>query len=77
MHALSLKTLMTCDTFQVTQIKKLAIIVMTETRVTKSVSLKSDLTMNNFSFEFTPTKSPVGGTLLYIATSYHINLVPT
>ena len=43
------------------------IIATTETRITKSVSLTNNLTMNNFSFEFIPTESSTGGTLLYIA----------
>ena len=38
-----------------------------ETRITKNVSLTNNLTMNNFWFEFTPTDSSAGGTLLYIA----------
>ena len=38
-----------------------------ETRITKNVSLTNNLTMNNFWFDFTPTDSSAGGTLLYIA----------
>ena len=41
-------------------------IAITETRTTKNVSLTNNLTMNNFSFEFTPAESSAGGTLLYI-----------
>ena len=47
---------------------------ITETRITENVSLTNNLTKNNFSFEFTPTESPAGGTLLYIANTYQINL---
>ena len=37
--------------------KTFDIIAITETRITKNVSLTNNLTMNNFSFEFTPTES--------------------
>ena len=47
--------------------KNFAVIAMTETRITKNVSLTNNLTMSNFSFELTPTESSAGGTLLYIA----------
>ena len=43
------------------------IIAISETRITKNISITNNLTMNNLSFEFTPTKSSAGGTLLYIA----------
>ena len=42
------------------------VIAITKTRTTKNVSLTNNLTMNNFSFEFTPAESSAGGTLLYI-----------
>ena len=38
-----------------------------ETRITKEVSLLNNLNLNNYSFEFTPTETLAGGTLLYIA----------
>ena len=38
---------------------------LTKTRITKNVSLTNDLTMNNSSFNFTPTESSAGGNLLY------------
>ena len=44
------------------------IIGVTETRITKQVSLLNNLNLNNHSYEFTPTKATEGGTLLYIAT---------
>ena len=43
------------------------IIAISETRITKQVSLSNDLYLNNYSFEFTPTETSAGGTLLYIA----------
>ena len=47
--------------------KNFDLIALSETRITKNISLANNLTMNNFSFEFTPTKSSAGGTLLYVA----------
>ena len=46
--------------------KKIDIIAIRETRITKQGSLLSNLNLNNYSFEFTPTESSAGGTLLYI-----------
>ena len=43
------------------------IIAISETRITKQVSLLNNLNLNNYSFEFTPTETSAGGTLLYIA----------
>ena len=43
------------------------IIAISETRITKQVCLLNNLNLDNYSFEFTPTKNSVGGTLLYIA----------
>ena len=43
------------------------IIAVSETRITKNVSLLNNLNLNNYSFEFTPTETCAGGTLLYIA----------
>ena len=40
---------------------------MSETRITRNVSLLNNLNLNNYSFEFTPTETCAGGTLLYIA----------
>ena len=43
------------------------IIGVTETRITTKVSLLNNSNLNNYSYEFTPTKATAGGTLLYIA----------
>ena len=44
------------------------IIGVNETRITKQVSLLNNLNLiNNYSYEFTPTETAAGGTLLYIA----------
>ena len=42
------------------------IIAVSETRITKQVSLLNNLNLNHYSFEFTPTEASAGGTLLYI-----------
>ena len=47
--------------------KSFDIIAITETRIPKQVSLSNNLNLNNYSFEFTPTETSAGGTLLYIA----------
>ena len=47
--------------------KNFDIIAISQTRNTKQVSLLNNLNLNNYSFEFTPTKTSAGGTLLYIA----------
>ena len=47
--------------------KTFDVIALSETRITKHISLTNNLTMNNFSLEFTPTESSAGGTLLYVA----------
>ena len=43
------------------------IVAVSETRITKQVSLLINLNLNNYSFEFTPTETSAGATLLYIA----------
>ena len=43
------------------------IIAVSETRITKQVSLLNNLNLNHYYFEFTPTETSAGGTLLYIA----------
>ena len=40
---------------------------VTETRITKQVSLLNNLNLNNYFYEFAPTETTAGGTLLYIA----------
>ena len=47
--------------------KNFDIIAVSETRISKHLSLLSDLNLNNYSFEFTPTEISAGGSLLYIA----------
>ena len=39
---------------------------ISETRITKQVSLSNNLNLNNYSFEFTPNETSAGGTFLYI-----------
>ena len=43
------------------------VIALSETRITRNLSLLNNLKLNNYSFEFTPTETCGGGTLLYIA----------
>ena len=40
---------------------------ISETRITKQVSLLNNLNLNNYYFESTATETTAGGTLLYIA----------
>ena len=47
--------------------KNFDIIAISETRITKNVSLLNNLNLNNYSFEFTPAETSTGGTLFYIA----------
>ena len=46
---------------------KFDIIAISETRITRQVSLLNNLNLDNYSFEFIPTETSAGGTLLYIA----------
>ena len=46
---------------------KIILTGVSETRVTKQLSLFNNLNLNNYSYEFTPTETTAGGTLLYIA----------
>ena len=46
---------------------KFDIVAISESRITKQVSLLNNLNLNNCSFEFTPIELSAGGTLLYIA----------
>ena len=46
--------------------KSFDIIAISETRITKQASLLNSLNLYNYSFEFTPLETSVGGTLLYI-----------
>ena len=54
--------------------KNFDIIAITETRITKNVSIANNLNIKNYSTEFTPTESSAGGTLLYIAN--HLSYKP-
>ena len=47
--------------------KSFDIIAISETRITKQVSLSNNLNLNKYSFEFTPTETSAGDILLYIA----------
>ena len=47
--------------------KNFDIIAVSETRITRNVSLLNNLSLNNYSFEFTPTETCVDCTLLSIA----------
>ena len=49
------------------------IIAISETRITKQVSLLNNLNLNNYSFEFTLTETSAGGSLLYIANHLSYN----
>ena len=46
---------------------KFDLIAISETKTTRQVSLLNNLNLNNYSFEFTPSETSAGGTLLYIA----------
>ena len=47
---------------------KFDIIAISETRITKQVSLSNNLNLNNYYFEFTPVETSAGGTLIYSAS---------
>ena len=47
--------------------KSFDIIAISETRISKQLSLLNNLNLDNYYFEFTPTETSAGGTLLYIA----------
>ena len=50
------------------------IVAVSETRISKKTLLTSNINLQNCSFEFTPTESNAGGTLLYIAN--HLSYKP-
>ena len=50
------------------------IIVISETRITKQVSLLNNLNLNNYYFEFTPTETSAGVTLIYFIYLFKIYL---
>ena len=43
------------------------IIAISDTRITKNINKISNIYLNNYAFEFTPTESSAGGTLIYVA----------
>ena len=43
------------------------IIAISETRITKNINKISNINLNNYAFEFTPTESSIGETLIYVA----------
>ena len=44
------------------------IIAISETRITKNINnILPNINLNNYAFEFTPTESSAGGTLIYAA----------
>ena len=43
------------------------ITAISETKITKQVSLLNNLSLNNYSLQFTPTETSAIGTLIYIA----------
>ena len=65
MYFLLIKILMTFKISWI-ELKKNDIIAISETRITRQASLLNNLNLNNCSFEFTPTDTSAGGTLLYI-----------
>ena len=54
--------------------KNFDVIAITKTRIRKDISITSNLSLNNYSLEFTPTESSAGGTLLY--TGNHLSQKP-
>ena len=43
------------------------IIAISETRITENMNKITNININNYAFEFTPTESSAGGTLIYVA----------
>ena len=66
MHVLLIKILTTLD-ISLVALKQFDTIAMSETRITKQVSLSNNLNLNDYSFEFTSIQTSAGGTLFYIA----------
>ena len=57
--------------------KNFDIIAISETRITKQISLLNNLNLNNYSFEFTPTE-PLQVVLFFtLLIIYHINVAMT
>ena len=54
---------------------KFDMIAISETRITRQVSLLNNLNLNNYSFKFTPTETSAGGTPFFtLLIIYHINV---
>ena len=53
--------------------KNFDILAVSETRITKQVSLLNNLNLNNYSFKFTPSETSACGTLLYVANHHHLS----
>ena len=53
--------------------KNFDIIAVSETRISKKASLTSNINLNNYSFETTPTELTIGETMLYISIACLIN----
>ena len=47
--------------------KDFDIFAVSETRISKKTSLTSNINLNNYYFETTPTESTAGGTMLYVS----------
>ena len=47
--------------------KTLHIMAVSETKISKKTSVISNVNLNSYSFESTPTESSAGGTMLYIS----------
>ena len=58
---------MTCSISWHAPKKIFDIIAISETKITKQVSLLNNLSLNNYSLQFTPTETSAIGTLIYIA----------
>ena len=50
------------------------IIPISETRITKNINKITNININNCAYEFTPTESSAGGTLIYVAN--HLTHTP-
>ena len=75
MHVILIKILMTFNISEVAPKKTFDIIVISETRITKLVSLLNNLNLNNCSFRFTRTETFAGGSLFTLLILYRINVV--
>ena len=73
MHVLLKKILMIFNIFLNCTKNNFDIIAITETQITKQVSLLNNLNLNSHSYEFTPTKTSADATLLY--TANHLSYV--